>query len=129
MNFINDWNFNIGTDIENINRFRNYKKNNRFLINIFTKNELDFCFTKSEPAPHLAVRFAGKEAIIKALNGICNVNPLYNQIEIMNNKSGAPIVKFNNKNIKNIKVLLSLSHCQDKALAFAILSGEDDNGQ
>ena len=41
-------NFGIGTDIESIDRFRriDYVKNNSFLNKIFTKNELDYCFSK-----------------------------------------------------------------------------------
>ena len=113
----------------NIVKDRNFKydENNRFLNNTFTKNELEYCFSKQEPVPHLAVRFAGKEAIFKALNGICKINPRYNQIEIINNEKGKPLVKLHEKSLQNLRVYLSLSHCEDKALAFAVLTGVDND--
>ena len=126
-----DRNFGIGADIESIDHFRNFKydKNNRFLNNTFTKNELEYCFSKQEPSPHLAARFAGKEAVFKALNGICKVNPRYNQIEIINDENGVPFVKLHNKSTQSIQVFLSLAHCEDKALAFAVLTEVDNDGK
>jgi len=114
-------NFGIGVDIESIGRFRKLDpvKNNSFLNKIFTKNELDYCFSKESTAPHLAVRFAAKEAVIKALSSICKVKLHYNEIEIVNNENGAPMVKINNPGLHNLQVHLSLSHCKDKAIAFA----------
>jgi len=62
-------NIGIGTDIENIDRFEklDIAENNSFLNKIFSKNELEYCFSRKKATPHLAVRFSGKEAIIKAL--------------------------------------------------------------
>ena len=55
----------VGVDIEDIGRFRklDQKSSGVFLKKVYTKNELDYCFQKSVPAQHLAVRFAGKEAV------------------------------------------------------------------
>lgn len=116
-------NFGIGADIESIHRFRklDYVKNNAFLNKIFTKYELEYCFSKGKAASHLAVRYAGKEAVIKALSSIDKVNLNYKEIEILNNKKGVPIVKLNNKNFNKLQIKLSLSHCEDKAIAFAVV--------
>jgi len=114
-------NFGIGVDIETVNRFRklNRVKDVIFLEKIFTKNELDYCFSKKDNAgQHLTARFAGKEAIIKALSSI-NEIIVHQKIEIINNKIGVPIVKLKSSRI-NFKIKLSLSHCEDKAIAFAI---------
>ena len=115
--------FGIGTDIENIDRFRklDYNESRAFLNKIFTENELDYCFSKETPAQHLAARFAGKEAVVKALSDVGKFNINYKEIEIINNEKGVPRVIFNNKNLINLKVNLSLSHCDDKAIAFAII--------
>jgi len=108
----------IGIDIEDIGRFKDLdiNKENVFLRNVFTKNELDYCFSKKEPARHLAVRFAAKEAIIKAINFLSKKKPALNEIEIINNINGVPLV-----NLGGYDVKVSLSHCKDKAIAFAIL--------
>ena len=43
-------NIEIGTDIIDIKRFQNekYSKDNNFLKKIFTKKELDYCFSKND---------------------------------------------------------------------------------
>jgi len=98
---------------------------NKSLLNkIFTKNEIDYCFSKKNAAPHLAARYAGKEAVVKALNSMDEVNIDYKGIEILNNEKGVPVVKLNNKNIGDFQVKISLSHCEDKALAFVTITGE-----
>lgn len=117
-------NFSIGVDIEDIGRFRNLKKDDRFVKKIFSRKEIDYCFSKKNPASHLAARYVGKEAVVKALNTFVMGALDYRAIEIINNKNGAPVVKINGKKIiiKNkIKILISLSHCQDKAVAMVTI--------
>lgn len=116
-------NFGIGTDIESIDRFRklDYIINNSFLSKIFTENELEYCFSKKKTASHLAARYVGKEAIVKALSSIGKVNLNYKEIEILNSENGVPRVRINNINFHNLLIYLSLSHCKDKAIAFAIV--------
>ncbi len=116
-------NFGIGTDIESIDRFRKIDpiNNNSFLNRIFTKGELEYCFSKEKASSHLAVRYAGKEAVVKALSSIGKVNPNYTDIEILNIENGVPVATINNTGFHNLQVYLSLSHCKDKAIAFAIV--------
>ena len=78
-------NFAIGTDIESIGRFRQLNRNDHdsFLNKIFTENELDYCFSKNTHASCLAARYAGKEAIVKALSSIGKVNLDYKGLEIL----------------------------------------------
>jgi holo-[acyl-carrier protein] synthase len=114
--------FGIGTDIESIERFRgaDYTPENSLLNRIFTKKELEYCFSIKDFAPHLAARYSAKEAIVKALASIGKVNLSYREIEISNNESGVPLVKINKKGFHNVQLRLSLSHCEDKAVAFAV---------
>ena len=54
------------TDIPRIERvLRRY--GDRFLERIFTPAEVAYCQRRRNPAPHLAGRFAAKEAAMKAL--------------------------------------------------------------
>ena len=108
----------IGVDIEDVNRFKNISDKN-FLNKIFTKNEIKYCLSKKNYAQHLAARFSGKEAVIKALSSIDKKLEL-NQIEILNNKDGSPIVKL--KNQKKINIKISLSHNNKNAIAFVLAS-------
>ena len=59
----------IGTDIEEVSRFRNkkYSENKSFYKKIFTDDEIDYCLGKIDPYPHFTARFCAKEATIKAL--------------------------------------------------------------
>lgn len=120
----------IGVDIENIERFVSFdlKKNKTFFNRVYTPKEMEYCFSKSNPYPHLAVRFAGKEAVIKLITGF-NEKISFKEIEILNDANGVPDVKINNKNLSNIKVIISLSHCGDKAIAFAVGTRIDNNGK
>jgi holo-[acyl-carrier protein] synthase len=105
----------LGIDIEKIDRFRNLGKE---LHKIFTKKELAYCAKKRDPAPSLAARFAAKEAVVKAISSLGKVPPSYKSLEIYSEKTGVPKVKLP-KEMKNVEVLVSLSHDEDAALAVA----------
>lgn len=112
-----------GTDIESIARFRGMKRNRdkSFLKRIYAKAELDYCFSKKDPAQHLAVRFAAKEAVIKALHHLPNFKALpLSKIEIERSENGAPRVTLP-KTFKSLKIYLSMSHCGEYALAFVVV--------
>jgi holo-[acyl-carrier protein] synthase len=115
--------FGIGTDIEEISRFRNKEKTEDFLKKIYTEKELEYCFSKDRPAQHLAVRFAAKEAIIKAFGSI-NKKILFNQIEILNNEDRVPYVNIGTHLSENYKIKISLSHAKGYAMAVALIYKE-----
>ena len=112
-------NFGNGTDIETIKRFQKLDRTNDkiFLEKIFTKKEIDYCFSKDNVAQHLASRYSAKEAIIKALGNIEIHGVDYKKLEIFKSKEGVPKVR--NKEI-DASIKISMSHCKDKAIAFAI---------
>ncbi|MBI2523095.1 holo-ACP synthase [Candidatus Woesearchaeota archaeon] len=119
-------NLGVGTDIEDIGRFRRLDKNNDniFLNKIFTEKELDYSFSKAKPYQHLAARYAGKEAIIKALSSIGKNGIDYKEIEILNDDNGIPKVNLNYDG--SLKVCISLSHSNDRALAFALILRQNE---
>jgi holo-[acyl-carrier protein] synthase len=114
----------IGVDIERIDRFRKPvdEKDDRFLNRIFTVAELDYCLAHASPYAHLAVRYAGKEAVVKALNqaNITGVN--YSDIEILNDSNGIPVVSIKKEVGHELIIKVSLSHSDDNAIAFALVS-------
>ena len=114
---------NIGCDIEDISRFNNktLEKDEKFLNRIFTKNELDYCFSKKDPAPYLCARFCAKEATIKALGGFYQKFISYNEIEILKKENGAPYINILIDELKKHKFNLTLSHEKEKAIAFVII--------
>jgi holo-[acyl-carrier protein] synthase len=113
----------VGVDIERIDRFKKPvdEKDNRFLNRIFSRAEIDYCLAHASPYSHLAVRYAGKEAVVKALNQLAIIGIGYSDIEILNNDSGVPLVTINKKNCSDVVVKLSLSHSDENAVAFALV--------
>lgn len=117
--------YKIGIDIVEIDRVKNsvnkYKK--QFLDRIFTEEELDYSKNKHSSFSHLAARFCGKEAVMKAFG--CALD--FKQIEILNDKAGAPLVKLYGRALKAAKdkkvksIEISLSHCKQYAVASVIL--------
>ena len=111
----------IGTDIIEVDRIRRNidLKQNKFLNRIFTKNEIDYCKSKADPAIHYAGRFAAKEAVKKAVisSGLMNGITM-KEIEI---KSVSSIPKVNIDSLSNC-VSLSISHIDKLAIATAVIT-------
>lgn len=113
-------NISIGVDIEDVTRFK-YKtleNDKHFLESIFTKNELEYCFSRGKTAQHLCGKFCAKEAVIKALSDYKNIELQYKDIEILNNTDGVPYINIEKFNDLNFKI--SLSHTSEYAVAFVI---------
>ena len=119
-------NIGIGTDIVDISRFERSGDAafSAFLRKNFTERELAYCRSRDNPAPHLAARFAGKEAVMKALYCLGIVDVFYPSIEILNDDRGVPCVRINTENAENLSIKLSMSHSSETAIAFCIISGE-----
>lgn len=97
-----------------------------FLRSTYTAAERAAAAARPIPAHYLATRFAGKEAVFKALGTDSSYVKL-NEIEILNDQNGQPQVTLygrlkqiaEEKGVTNI--LLSLSYDTDYAIAFAIV--------
>ena len=121
--------FGVGVDIESVDRFRKYRPGDPFLSRVFTPVELDYCFSKASPAPHLAARFAAKEAIIKALYNInikedVTLKVNYKYIEIFNTARGVPIARVKGVPMAGLTLRISLSHNDDYGIAYAVIAEE-----
>jgi holo-[acyl-carrier protein] synthase len=119
-------NFGIGTDIIEIRRFERFREPefSLFLEKNFSQGELDYCLKNDDPAPHLAARFAGKEAVVKALYNLNIQGIFFPAIEILNNERGVPYVRINTDKTEKLCIKISLSHSSDMALAFCIIVQE-----
>ncbi|MDD2228182.1 MAG: holo-ACP synthase [Candidatus Cloacimonetes bacterium] len=120
----------IGTDIIAVSRIKKaIEANPRFVDKIFTPAEIAYCSGKASPAQSYAVRFAAKEAVMKALgtgwDGIVN----WQDIEVRLDDKGSPKLKFyggtqqlvSSKGMQAAHV--SLSHEKDYAIAYVTLEG------
>lgn len=117
----------IGIDIIEIDRIKESidRFGDHFLNKIYTPNELEYCLGKHNKYQHFAARFAAKEAIYKALSSEWGSDISWQDIDIMNEPNGLPVVKFSgnleefvNKD-KSIKI--SMSHSDNYVACVAIV--------
>ncbi|MEK7765949.1 MAG: holo-ACP synthase, partial [bacterium] len=57
----------VGVDLVEVERIGKLVRDPAFLKRVFTAEEIAYCCRKKNVAQHFAVRFAAKEAILKAL--------------------------------------------------------------
>ena len=112
----------VGVDIEEIERFKKYDtKNNTFVLRIFTKDEIEYCFSKKNFASHLAARYCAKEACLKAVCSFGYDAVSYADFEVYHTKNGAPEVRVLNPNLSDkVELKISISHSKTNAICYAI---------
>ena len=116
--------YHLGVDIVEIERIQRSvtRYGERFLSRVYTDAELELC---RNHVPELAVRFAGKEAVMKAL-GTGRRGVSWREIEILRNKRNAPLVYLHGRartraqKLGITDVAISLSHSRDYAIASVI---------
>ena len=121
----------IGVDLALISRVRQIVErwDERFLRRVFTDEEIVYCRRRRDPIPHLAARFAAKEATLKALGTGLRMGVSWREMEVRRERGEAPtmILYGRCRAIALAKgagrVLLSLAHDGDYALAQAMLVG------
>jgi holo-[acyl-carrier protein] synthase len=122
--------YGIGIDIVKTERVREVVERwgEKFLERVFTKDEICYAYKKKDPFLPLSVRFAAKEAFIKALSHDQNI-PL-TDIEVRNQDNGRPILELHGKageflKLKEIQAIhLSLSHEKDYGVACVVIEGQ-----
>ncbi|GAB4453380.1 MAG: holo-ACP synthase [Armatimonadaceae bacterium] len=112
----------VGVDLVDVGRIRKMHQRfpERFARHLFSPEEADYCLSRADPAPHIAARFAAKEAVFKCLNGGCSLQ----EIEVVRALSGSPSIRLHGRAAERASgrhVLISLSHLDDYAVAFAVL--------
>ena len=118
--------YGIGTDILNIHQIESSVSDRQdpFVRKIYTPAEIELIESRPIPLYSYATRFAGKEAVFKALNLNGNAIRL-NEIEILENENGQPQVTLHGKAEQFAKekeitsVMISLSYETEYAVAYA----------
>lgn len=94
----------------------------RFIRRLYTEREQQYCRGRAE---ELAARFAGKEAISKALGtGMRGV--LWRELEVLSDHRGKPIVRLHGAAAERARELgltsfeISLTHSRELAIAFVV---------
>jgi holo-[acyl-carrier protein] synthase len=117
----------VGTDIVEIERVHDAlaRFQERFLRRVYTPAEVAFCRSR---VPELAVRFAAKEAVMKAL-GTGRRGVSWRDIEVLSNGRGQPVVTLRGRAERRAQELgldglaISLSHSRRYAIATVVGAG------
>ncbi len=120
----------VGVDLIEISRVRQaYARwGERFLRRCFTPEERAYALQRRDPAPHLASRFAAKEAAAKALKTGIARGVGWKQIGVVRRRGEAPQLVLTlraaallEKLGPGVQVHLTLAHSRDLAQAVVVL--------
>lgn len=122
----------IGTDILNLSRIAPMValgEQDPFIRKTYTSREIALISQRQNPLFAYGTRFAGKEAVFKAM-GIHGNEILLSEIEILELESGEPMVHLSGNALaigtakKFTRIHLSLSYDTDFVLAYALIESE-----
>lgn len=121
----------VGIDLVEVGRIRDSleRLGERFARRILCPAEYEYCFSHTEPSPHVAARFAAKEAVSKAFGTGIGTELGWLDIEVLRLASGSTQVHLHgavaqlmeHRSAKSIH--LNLTHTAQYASAVAILEG------
>ena len=123
---------NVGVDVIEVDRVKLVyeRQKERFLKRVFTQEEHDYCFSKSNPYPHLAARFAAKEAVSKAFSTGIGKFFGWKSCSIYHGPRMQPFVRLDEQGqalmatVGGTDVRITLSHTKTTAVAVAVLVKE-----
>ncbi len=114
----------IGVDLIEIARIERALRRDGFRERVFTASERDYCDSRPNPAQHYAARFAGKEAIGKALG--CGVEWRWREVEIAGRpKPGVTLTGWTNAWRERVgagAIDLSMTHSRELAAAICVVT-------
>ena len=126
--------YGIGTDLINAERVEKLlnKFGDKFLLKIFSNEEINNSKNSYNKALYFSKRFAAKEAFWKAISPNKDNTLHFNEIEILSNDNGKPYVNLIGKTKKKVSDLekslnckfdfhISMSDEKPNALAFVII--------
>lgn len=123
----------VGVDLVEVARVSTIiaDKGSRVFERLLTPAERAYCESRPDPATHVAVRLAAKEAVYKALQGSDAARGIgWREIEVTRAPDGRPDVILSGAAATRAealgvkRVLLSLSHTHMAAIAMAVLVGD-----
>jgi holo-[acyl-carrier protein] synthase len=123
----------IGTDICGVARLRKSieRTGERFVQRLFTEGEIAYCEPKARKYEHFAGRFAAKEAILKAFGTGATKDARFQDIEIVNDERGKPVVRLSGvtkqlaQRMGVAHIHISIAHVEEFATATAIFERGD----
>lgn len=124
----------VGTDMVDVERIqRSHERHGeRFLNRVFTAVEQEYCLSHRNPYPHLAARFAAKEAVSKAFSTGIGAAFSWTSLSVEHGERSQPLARLDEKGhalletVGGTNVLLSLSHTATLGHAVALIVRRPD---
>lgn len=119
----------VGADLCEINRMQGlYSKwNDKIAARILSEDEFNLWIAKNRSIPFLAKRWAGKEAVVKAIGVGFAKGLRWREVSILNDENGKPIVEFLGQTKALLQCQQQYIHCyisladeQPAALGFCV---------
>ena len=119
----------LGVDIVEIARMEAIlARNKAFARRVFSADEREYCDKRANAAAHYAVRFAAKEAVVKALGTGFSEGIGVRDIEVVRDKRGKPTVALSGRareiadeqGVRELSISLSYTHVEAVACAMAL---------
>ena len=120
-----------GVDIIQNSRIKKLIRNKKFILSVFSKNEINESKKTKNKANFFAKRFAAKEAFVKSIGLGFRRGINLKDICVHKDKLGKPNIILNSKvkkvlskkfNSNRFKIFLSLSDEKDYSIAYVILN-------
>jgi holo-[acyl-carrier protein] synthase len=121
----------IGLDATDLPRIADVlqRYGDRFLARVFTEGEIAYCTRRRDPVPHLAGRFAVKEAAMKALGTGHSRGVMWKDVEVVR-RGGPPQLRLHGGAARRAdalhvrRSLVTITHSQTLAIAQVMLFGD-----
>jgi holo-[acyl-carrier protein] synthase len=121
----------IGIDVVKVERIVDSLERfgERFEKRLFTPDELAYCRTHKDPIPHLAARFAAKEAFFKAIGTGLSNGVGWKQAEVLQPGGRQPTLRISGVALERFQALgctdshVSLTHDGGLAIACVVIEG------
>ena len=119
----------VGADLCEIQRMQHLfqKWNDKIAVRILSEDEFSLWLSKGRSIPFLAKRWAGKEAVVKAIGTGFAKGLRWREVSILNDQNGKPFVEFLGQTKALLQSKQQLIHCyisladeQAAALGFCV---------
>ena len=105
-----------------------------FLHRVFGPQELEYCLGRKDPLPHLAARFAVKEAVFKALGTGWRGGLKWTDVQTLPDALGRPTLRLSGQTaalaarLGIVRWLVSISHSGQYAIASVLALDDGEAG-
>jgi len=118
----------VGIDLVDVEQFRaRFEGRDEFLGSVFARDELAYCRRQRRPWVHLAVRFAAREATLKALGTGLAGEMTFRDVAVVRDVAGVPGLALSGATARVLaragfsRTTLSLAHARRHAIAVVML--------